>query len=182
MSPDLPDRIIIDEILAPKGKSVLGSKPGALSNESEVARFLAKWLDNWLRIPGTNFKIGLDPLLSLFPGVGSAVASGGGLVILAEAIRTGISFPVLLRMGGNMLLNTLFDFLPMGGPVVSAFFKSNLRNLRLLQAWQAGKEHSVRRSTFRMFILLGVFVVFLIGLLIALFTFYIWLLRKTGLV
>lgn len=179
MPPQPPDRPVIDEILRPSGKVGAGSPSG---KESEVARFLAKWLDNWLRIPGTNFKVGLDPILALFPGVGSAVASGGGLLILVESIRAGISFPVLLRMGGNMLLNTLFDFLPVGGPVVSAFFKSNVRNLRLLQAWQAGQQHTVKRSTTRMFIFLGVLVVFLIALLVGLFTFYVWLLQATGLV
>ncbi|MES2505187.1 MAG: DUF4112 domain-containing protein [Verrucomicrobiota bacterium] len=166
----------VDEILPPHQAA---GKPGS---ESEVARFLAKWLDNWLRIPGTNFKIGLDPILALFPGIGSALASGGGLLILVESIRAGISFPVLLRMGGNMLINTLFDFLPLGGPVVSAFFKSNQRNLRLLQAWQAGQQHSIRRSTTRLFLCLGLFVVFLIALLIGLFTFYVWLLKKSGIV
>lgn len=164
----------IDEVLPP-GKSPAGQ-------DSEIARFLAKWLDNWLRIPGTDFKIGLDPILALFPGVGSSVASGGGLIILIEAIRSGISFPVLLRMCGNMLINTLFDFLPLGGPVVSAFFKSNLRNLRLLQAWQAGQQQKVRRSTARFFILLALFMVVMLGLLFALFAFYVWLLKKTGLV
>lgn len=182
MSPDLPDRIIIDEILPPKPKSSAAGKLGGSGPESEIARFLAKWLDNWLRIPGTDFKIGLDPLLALFPGVGSAVASGGGLIILIEALRIGISLPVLIRMGGNMLVNTLFDFLPVGGPIVSAFFKSNVRNLRLLQDWQAGKEHHVRRSTTRMFVLLGVFITFLFAMLIGLFAFYVWLLQATGLV
>ncbi|WP_221305490.1 DUF4112 domain-containing protein [Prosthecobacter dejongeii] len=179
MPPPPPDRPVIDEILRPSGKAGAGSN---LGKESEVARFLAKWLDNWLRIPGTNFKVGLDPILALFPGVGSALASGGGLLILVESIRAGISFPVLLRMGGNMLLNTLFDFLPVGGPVVSAFFKSNVRNLRLLQAWQAGQQQTVKRSTTRMFVFLGVLVVFLIALLVGLFTFYVWLLQATGLV
>ena len=187
MPGELPDRILIDEILPPKGKvaSASSSEPSTLSSlpgtESEVARFLAKWLDNWLRIPGTNFKIGLDPLLALFPGVGSSVASGGGLVILVEAIRCGVSIPVLVRMSGNMLINTLFDFLPLGGPVVSAFFKSNLRNLRLLQAWQAGRQREVRRSTFRMFLALAFFLCLMVGLLFALFAFYVWLLRQTGL-
>lgn len=150
--------------------------------ESEVARFLAKWLDNWLRIPGTDFKIGLDPILALFPGVGSTVASGGGLIILVEAVRSGVSLPVLIRMGGNMLVNTFFDYIPFGGPVISAFFKSNMRNLRLLQAWQAGNQQAVRKSTFRVFIFVGLLVLFLIAMLIGLFAFYVWLLRETGLV
>ncbi|HEY1081867.1 MAG TPA: DUF4112 domain-containing protein [Prosthecobacter sp.] len=161
----------VDEILPP-------GKTGA---ESELAKFLARWLDNWLRIPGTNFKIGLDPILALFPGFGSAVASGGGLVILLEAVRSGVGIPVLARMGGNMLLNTLFDFLPVGGPVVSAFFKSNIRNLRLLQAWQAGQHQAVRRSTFRFFLWLGLFFVLLLAILFGIVAFYVWLLKTAGL-
>lgn len=171
-----PSLSAADEVRSPSGRS----QATVQEHESEMARFLAKWLDNWLRIPGTNFKIGLDPLLSLFPGIGSAVASGGGAVILVEAIRTGISLPVLLRMGGNMLLNTLFDFLPFGGPVVSAFFKSNLRNLRLLQAWQAGQQQKVKRSTTKLFVLLGLFVILLMALLFGLVAFYVWLLREIG--
>ncbi len=179
-----PKSIDVDEVLPPGARSHAGSAagPGLTGQQSELARFLAKWLDNWLRIPGTNFKIGLDPLLALFPGIGSAVASGGGLIILMEAIRTGISLPILLRMGGNMLLNTLFDFLPVGGPVVSAFFKSNVRNLRLLQAWQAGPQRTTRRSKARLFIFLGVFALFIFGLLFGLVAFYVWLLQALGLI
>lgn len=175
----MPDPIHIDEIQRP---SASGKTKATSGQESEVARYLAKWLDNWLRIPGTQFKIGLDPILALFPGLGSAVASGGGLIILVEAIRIGISLPVLLRMGGNMLLNTLFDFLPVGGPVVSAFFKSNVRNLKLLQAWQAGQEKTVRRSTYRLFIYLGIFAIFLLGVLFAIMAFYVWLFKQLGMI
>lgn len=165
----------VDEVLPPQ------TGRGDAAN-SEVANFLARWLDNWLRIPGTNFKIGLDPILALFPGFGSAVASGGGLVILIEAIRCGASLPVLLRMGGNMLINTLFDFLPVGGPVVSAFFKSNVRNLRLLQSWQAGQHQAIRRSNIRFFIWAGVFFLLLLGMLFGLVAFYVWLFKQMGLI
>ncbi len=175
----MPDPINIDEIQRPSASGKGKTSPGT---ESEVARFLAKWLDNWLRIPGTKFKIGLDPLLALFPGIGGAVASGGGLLILVEAVRAGVGLPVLVRMGGNMLLNTLFDFLPVGGPVVSAFFKSNLRNLRLLQSWQAGQQQTVRRSTYRLFIYLGLFALFLLGVLFAIMAFYVWLFKELGMI
>jgi nitrate reductase NapE component len=173
------DRIQIDEVLPPKTP---GGQAAKLAQESEVSRFLAKWLDNWLRIPGTQFKIGLDPILALFPGIGSTVASGGGLIILVEAVRSGVSLPVLVRMGGNMLVNTFFDYIPLGGPVASAFFKSNMRNLRLLQSWQAGQQQAVRKSTFRVFIFVAFLALLLVGMIIGLFTFYVWLLRETGLV
>ncbi len=175
MQPDLPDHIIIDEILPPEMPTFHKDAKGK-SVESDVAQFLAKWLDNWLRIPGTDFKIGLDPLLSLIPGFGSTIASGGGLIILIEAVRSRVSVPVLLRMAGNMLMNTLFDFVPALGPVASAFFKSNSRNLRLLQDWQAGQHDLVKRSTWRLFGVLGLIVAALIGILFGLFALYVWLL------
>ncbi len=163
----------IDEILRPRAPDADGHPAAGktVAGESEVARFLAKWLDDFLRIPGTDFKIGLDPLLAIFPGIGSAVSSAGGLVILIEALRSQVSLPVLLRMGGNMLVNSLLDSLPAIGPVASAFFKSNLRNLTLLQTWQAGQHEEVRRSTTRLWLGLGlllfVFGLTLVGLIVA---------------
>lgn len=176
MPAEFPDHIIIDQVLPPKTQ---GGAAGKLSPaESELARYLARWLDNWLRIPGTDFKIGLDPILALFPGIGSAVASGGGVIILLEAIRSGVTVPVFLRMGGNLLVNTLLDFLPIGGPVVSAFFKSNQRNLRLLQSWQAGKQAEVKRGTMRLFLTLALLIGLLAALLMSLWLFYAWLLSR----
>lgn len=152
--------------------------PQAAEEQAAVARFLAHWLDDWLRIPGTNFKIGLDPLLALFPGLGSALASGGGLLILAEAVRSGVGLPVLLRMGGNLLINALLDFLPAGGPVLSAFFKSNRRNLRLLQDWQAGRRDEVRRGTRLRFLVLALVFAALIALLLGLWLASAWLMSR----
>jgi hypothetical protein len=152
--------------------------PEAEEERTAVARYLARWLDDWLRIPGTRFRIGLDPLLALFPGLGSALASAGGLIILIEAVRCGVGLPVLLRMGGNLLINALLDFLPAGGPVVSVFFKSNRRNLQLLQAWQAGQRDQVRRSTRLRFLLLAGVLVVLVTLLLGLWLGSAWLISR----
>lgn len=183
MPSESPKEIRIDEILRPGqadpgvGEAMFGSTKAGKQVESDIARFLAKWLDNLLRVPGTDFKIGLDPILSLLPGVGSTIASGGGIIILLEAVRSGVSVPVLLRMGGNMLVNTTFDFIPALGPVISAFFKSNSRNLELLQKWQTGHQDAVRRSTARVFFALGLIVLALVAMLTALFFGYVYMLR-----
>ncbi|MBE7497687.1 MAG: DUF4112 domain-containing protein [Verrucomicrobiaceae bacterium] len=129
-----------------------------------TARVLAKYLDEWLRVPGTNVRIGLDPILALFPGIGDLLVSGAGGVILVEALRSGVGLAVFLRMALNMTLNFLLGLIPGGGAVLSAFFKSNSRNLAILQAWQAGQKAEVKRSTLRFFLglalLLGLFVLF----------------------
>jgi hypothetical protein len=175
MPSEIPDEIDIDEVLPPQ-KSRFPKQANGKPVESEVAEFLAKWLDNWLRVPGTNFKIGLDPLLSLIPGFGSTIASGGGFIILIEAVRNRVSVLVLLRMAANMLLNSLFDYFPAVGPVASAFFKSNSRNLKLLTDWQTGQQDRVKRSTWRLICLLGLIMLTLLGMLLGLFILDVWLL------
>jgi len=159
--PPKPPQIAIDDVLPP-GSHELPRGQGAPS--SDLVRFLAKWLDDIFRIPGTNFRIGLDPLLASIPIVGDVLASGPGLMILMEAARSGVSLPVLLRMGGNMVINTVLDLIPFVGPIGSAFFKSNMRNLRLLQRWQEGHQQAVRKSTARLLFVVGLVLAVLVGL------------------
>lgn len=175
------DEIKVDEVLRPgrTGRTPgLGTGRGHDAAVSEIARLLARWLDETLRIPGTNFRIGLDPILALIPGIGDFLASGSGMIILLEAVRSGVSLAVLLRMAGNMLFNTFLDVVPIVGPVASAFFKSNSRNVRLLQRWQAGQQHAVRKSTLRLFAALAVVAMVMMGLLIGLWMFYFWLFQQ----
>lgn len=175
------DEIKVDEVLRP-GRT--GRMPGTGEGKghdaavSQIARLLARWLDESLRIPGTNFRIGLDPILALIPGIGDFLASGSGMIILLEAVRSGVSLPVLMRMAGNMLFNTFLDVVPIVGPVASVFFKSNSRNVRLLQRWQAGQHQAVRKSTLRLFVALAVVAVVMVGLLIGLWVFYFWLFQQ----
>jgi hypothetical protein len=156
-----PPRIVIDDVLPPGSRETPHGQGPVLT--SELARFLAKWLDDILRIPGTNFRIGLDPIMASIPIVGDMLASGTGLVIMLEAARAGVSVPVLLRMGGNMVVNTVLDLIPFLGPVISAFFKSNRRNLELLQRWQAGQQQAIQRSTGRLFLVVGLVFAVLVG-------------------
>jgi hypothetical protein len=144
-------------------------------NASEVSRIVAQWMDELIRIPGTNIRIGLDPIIGLFPGVGDFLASSVGLVTVTEGVRTGVPVPVLFRMAFNVLINDAIGTIPGIGDVFSAFFKSNSRNLKLINQWKAGNEAAVRRSG-RIF--LAVFLVFWLGLLF--FWIALWLTVAAG--
>lgn len=174
MSEDPPRDLKIDEVLPP-GSSPTDKHP---DDRSEAARILAYWLDEFIRIPGTNKRIGLDPIIALFPGIGDFLASSAGLVILVEGVRVGVSIPVLARMGVNLLLNTVLDVIPVIGPFASAFFKSNSRNLALIRQWSAGQQQQIRRSTWRLFALAGVFGLGVIVLWLSLWAFYIFTFLK----
>jgi hypothetical protein len=92
-------------------------------------------LDEAIRIPGTNIRIGLDALLGLLPG-GGDVAAGvfSGLIIL-QAARAGAPTPVLGRMLGNVLIDVVVGSIPLLGDVFDVAWRANSRNVRLLEAW-----------------------------------------------
>src|SRR6185295_10060025 len=97
-----------------------------------TAELLAKILDTMIPIPGTRFRIGLDPLIGLLPGIGDALASLIGSTILLMAARLGVPKIVLARMSLNLLLNGVIGAIPGLGDLFSAWFRSNVRNVDLL--------------------------------------------------
>lgn len=92
-------------------------------------------LDECIRIPGTQIRFGLDPVLGLIPYGGETVATIFGAFILGDAGRKGIPLKTLLRMGGNMLINAGVGALPVVGDLFSFWFKSNSRNYRMLNTY-----------------------------------------------
>lgn len=136
----------VDAVLPPDGKGRAPTGQDA-HDASEVSRIIAHWMDEFLRIPGTNIRLGLDPILGLFPVAGGLLSSCVSLVVLIEALRLRMPLAVLGRMGGNILLNGMLDAIPLAGDVASIFFRSNTRNLALINRWKAGGQASIRRSS-----------------------------------
>ncbi len=102
------------------------------SGEPDVAGILAHALDDLIPIPFTKMRIGLDPIIALIPGLGDASTAAMGSLILVQSFRLGVPKIIILRMAANILLNALISAVPGIGPVVSAWFKSNSRNHKLL--------------------------------------------------
>lgn len=93
---------------------------------------LAYWLDELIRIPGTRFRIGLESLIGLIPGVGdlAGLLMGGWVVI--EAHRMGAPGELKLRMIRNVALDAVAGLVPVFGDLYDFAYRSNRRNLQLL--------------------------------------------------
>ncbi|MBD1866027.1 DUF4112 domain-containing protein [Cyanobacteria bacterium FACHB-471] len=96
-------------------------------------RQLSHVLDNAIPIPGTGYRIGLDPLLGLLPGAGDTVAGALSAYIVVEAARMGVPRETLLRMASNIVLEVVLGSVPMLGDVFDATWKANARNIALLE-------------------------------------------------
>jgi hypothetical protein len=109
------------------------------------ARALTRLLDTAARIPGTGIRFGLDPILGLVPGLGdlAGAALSGYLVLLAG--RSGASRTTIVRMLGNVAIDTFGGMLPVLGDAFDVAFKSNSRNLVLLERTLGAQTASMGR-------------------------------------
>ena len=122
-------------------------------------RSLARVLDSAVPIPGTSFRFGLDPVLGLVPGLGDlAGAVLSGYIVLA-GIRMGVSRSGVARMLGNIAIDTFVGSVPILGDLFDVGWKSNNRNVALIERHMA--DPGTTRTANR-FVVLGAIVVLLI--------------------
>jgi hypothetical protein len=108
-------------------------------------RWLALMMDEFVRIPGTNFRFGLDPIIGLLPGLGDTGSAIVSALALIQAARRGVPKVLLARMSMNILINELIGIVPVIGDAFSFWFKSNSRNYELLKR-HSGAPGVTRRS------------------------------------
>jgi hypothetical protein len=98
------------------------------------ARDMVRLLDSALRVPGTDFRVGLDALIGLlFPGGGDAVGAVPALLLLALALRHGVPPVIVLRMLLNIGIDALLGAVPLLGDLFDAAYRANEKNLALLE-------------------------------------------------
>lgn len=95
----------------------------------ERMRTVAMVLDESVEIPVIEYRIGVDPLLSMLPGIGDALSAGISLYIVVEAARLGVSFTTLLGMLARASVDAVGGSIPVVGPVFDAVFKANKWNV-----------------------------------------------------
>jgi hypothetical protein len=97
-------------------------------------RTVARLLDELVTVPGTDFKIGLDPVVGAIPVVGSALSAGVSLYIVAESARLGVSYGTLMRMLANVSVDTVGSSIPIVGALFDSLWKANKWNVAMALA------------------------------------------------
>ena len=106
-------------------------------------RFVANLLDDSIRVPGTDFRIGIDPILGILPGAGDAVAAAMSVYIVLESARLGVPFLTLLRMMANVTLDFAIGSVPVIGTLFDAAWKANQTNVELAVEHLGGESIEV---------------------------------------
>lgn len=129
---------------------------GEVVGESRSERFRAferryaavsRVLDDLVPIPGTNQRIGLDPVIGLVPWVGDLISAGVGFWLIAEAARFRIPTVVLVRMVLNTLVDLAAGAIPILGDLFDVVSRSNSRNLALFRRHATDPDASTTSHT-----------------------------------
>ncbi|SFR36061.1 DUF4112 domain-containing protein [Halogeometricum limi] len=118
---------IVDELDGYGGEIPEGVDEAAV----ERMRTVAYVFDDLVGIPGTNKRVGIDPLLGSIPVVGDVVGAAFSLYIVLESARLGVSYKTLLAMLANVAIDTAGGAIPYVGTLFDAVWKSNKWNIEM---------------------------------------------------
>ena len=96
---------------------------------------LARLLDDFIRIPFLNIRVGLDPILGLVPWVGDTLTALFSLYLIGSAVQYRAPKVIVMRMAMNVAFDYLLGIIPFVGDASDFFVKSNRWNMNLLRRY-----------------------------------------------
>lgn len=153
----------------------------ARAERAEVERSLeqlSRAMDGLFRIPGTGWRIGLDALVGLIPGVGDFATTAVSLYILAAGVRYRVPKVTLLRMASNIAVDYLLGSVPVVGDIFDAAWKSNQMNVELLKRRASVSAEEAKHGRTSDWLFLGVIVLGLLVLFAGSVALSLWLLMQ----
>ncbi|MGZ5243982.1 MAG: DUF4112 domain-containing protein [Bacteroidia bacterium] len=152
---------------------MLTSKKKPFQPNQEAQARLAKiesftrLLDNQFKIPGTDFRFGIDPLIGLIPFAGDIFSLGFQGVLLTSMMKFGVSRKVMILMAVNIAIDFIVGSIPVLGNIFDFYFKSSQRNLELMKRhFHEGKHQGSGTGTLLLVLLILVAVMALVGYLV----------------
>ena len=98
-----------------------------------VLRHLSRLLDSAFEIPGTGYRIGLDPIIGLLPGLGDLVSPLFAVFMLWHSRDLRLPRIVQLRMLFNVAIDAIIGAVPVVGDAFDIAWKANDMNRALLE-------------------------------------------------
>ena len=137
-------------------------------------------MDDLFRVPVLGWRFGLDALIGLVPGLGDTSTALVSFYILAAAVRYRVPKITLLRMGLNIGIDYVVGALPVVGDLADAWWKSNRKNLELLQKRATVSAEEARSGRASDWLFVGGIIVGLAALAIASAFVSFYLLYRLG--
>ena len=154
------------EILSPRWKRGTRADGGVLRDEN--LDMLSHLLDDFIRIPGTSIRFGLDGIVGFIPGVGDLIGGVASTVLILAAWARGVPKITLLRMVANVGIEVVLGTVPVLGDMFDIAWRANRRNYALMTG-SADEPVKVERRSWLFFA--GLCVVLLVLIVLPLLVF-----------
>ena len=129
---------------------------------------IAYLLDERFRIPGTNFRFGLDPILNLIPIAGDLSGFALSSALILTMAKNGASGKIVALMAVNAILDVTLGAIPVLGQIFDFYYKANSKNIRLLKEHYEEGRHQGSGKSVWITAIVALIVLFL------LFIFIVW--------
>lgn len=100
----------------------------------------ARVLDTQFRVPGINFRIGLDGIMGLIPVVGDTLTAGMGLYALQLANEHKLPTLAKIAIVRNIAMDWLIGLIPLVGDIFDFAFHAHAKNAKILRKHTAHHE------------------------------------------
>lgn len=168
----------LSKSLAERGARAVLVKPHESADVERSLDQLSRAMDGLFRIPGTGWRIGLDALIGLIPGVGDFATTAVSFYILAAGVRYRVPKVTLLRMASNIAVDYLVGAVPIVGDLFDVVWKSNQMNVELLKRRATVPAEEARHGRLSDWLFLGVILLGLLVLLAGSVALSLWLLMQ----
>lgn len=142
---------------------VRGQQARSIEVEESLER-LGWLMDDLFRIPIIGWRVGLDALVGLIPGVGDTATTLASLYILTSAVRYRVPKVTLVRMGLNLGIDYAVGALPLVGDFFDAWWKSNQKNIELLRKRATVSASEAREGKVSDWLFVGLIMLLLVVL------------------
>ena len=105
------------------------------------AQKLANLTDSKIRIPLLGIRLGLDFLVGLIPVVGDLIMVATSFTIVGMAKSMQVPRALRVSMVKNIAIDFLLGVIPFVGDLADLFYKSNQKNVRIMEKWWLSQQH-----------------------------------------
>jgi len=153
------------EILSPRVKS------GKKIFDDENLDILSHLLDDFIKVPGTPVRFGLDGIVGVIPGIGDLIGGVASCIIIIAAWVRGVSYATVVRMVANVVIEVSIGSIPILGDMFDIAWRANRRNYALL----TGSIYEPRKYTIQSWFFLAALCLVMAALIIVPMILVTWM-------
>ena len=135
--------------------------------DDENLDILSHILDDFIKVPGTPIRFGLDGIMGVVPGIGDVLGGIASCIIIIAAWMRGVPYVTVARMVANVVIEVVVGSIPVLGDAFDIAWRANRRNYALLTgSLYEPRKHTIQSWIFLIALAIGLIMLMLVPMLL----------------